>query len=43
MFQLLEVAKAILTSSLAESSQLLAELEGSEVVEWRPMPKRRRG
>lgn len=42
MFELLEVAKAILTSSLAESSQLLAELDGLEFVE-RTLPRRRRG
>lgn len=39
IFELLEVAKAILTSSLAESRQLLAELEGLEFVE-RPEPVR---
>lgn len=32
IFELLEVAKAILTTTLAESSQLLAELEGLEFV-----------
>ena len=42
MFELLELAKAILTSSLAESSQLLAELETLEFVE-RPRPRQRRG
>jgi DNA-binding transcriptional ArsR family regulator len=41
IFDLLEVAKAILTSTLAESRQLLAELEGLEFVE-RPGPGRRR-
>ena len=41
IFELLEVAKAILTSTLAESSQLLAELEGLEFAE-RPEPPRRR-
>jgi len=40
IFELLEVAKAILTSSLTESSQLLIELEGLEFVE-RPEPPRR--
>ena len=40
IFELLEVAKAILTSTLAESRQLLAELEGLEFVE-RPGPGRR--
>jgi len=39
IFELLEVAKAILTSTLTESSQLLAELEGIEFVE-RPTPRR---
>ncbi len=33
IFELLEVTKAILTSTLAESRQLLAELEGLEFVE----------
>lgn len=33
IFELLEVAKAILTSTLSESSQLLAELEHLEFVE----------
>jgi len=41
IFDLLEVAKAIRTSTLAESRQLLAELEGLEFVE-RPGPGRRR-
>ena len=41
IFALLEVATAILTSTLAESRQLLAELEGLEFVE-RPAPRRRR-
>lgn len=41
IFELLEVAKAILTGTLAESRQLLAELEGLEFVE-RPQPRRRR-
>lgn len=41
IFDLLEVAKAILTSTLAESRQLLAQLEGLEFVE-RPGPGRRR-
>lgn len=39
IFDLLEVAKAILTSTLAESRQLLAELEGLEFVE---QPRTRR-
>lgn len=42
IFELLEVAKAIITTSLAESSHLLAELETLEFVE-RPSPRRRRG
>ena len=42
IFELLEVAKAILTSSLGESRQLLAELEGLEFVE-RVAPDSRRG
>lgn len=33
IFQLLEVAKAIITSSLAESTQLIAELNSLEFVE----------
>ena len=41
IFELLEVAKAILTSTLAESRELLAELEGLEFVE-RPVSPRRR-
>jgi ArsR family transcriptional regulator len=41
IFELLEVAKAILTSTLAESRQLLAELESLEFVE-RPDPPPRR-
>jgi len=41
IFDLLEVAKAIRTSTLAESRQLLAEVEGLELVE-RPGPGRRR-
>lgn len=40
MFQLLEVAKAIITSSLAESTQLIAELNSLEFVEQAP-PRRR--
>jgi ArsR family transcriptional regulator len=40
MFQLLEVAKAILTTSLAESSQLLAELESLEFAGRRPLRRR---
>jgi ArsR family transcriptional regulator len=42
IFALLAVAKAILTSSLAESSQLIAELETLEFGE-RAGPSRRRG
>jgi ArsR family transcriptional regulator len=42
MFQLLEVAKAILTTSLAESSQLLAELETLDFVDRRPLRTRGR-
>ncbi|MDA8312641.1 MAG: metalloregulator ArsR/SmtB family transcription factor [Actinomycetota bacterium] len=41
IFELLELAKAILTSTLAESRQLLLELEGLEFVEH-PEPPRRR-
>jgi DNA-binding transcriptional ArsR family regulator len=41
IFELLEVAKAILTSTLAESGQLLADLQGLAFVE-RPEPARRR-
>lgn len=40
IFQLLEVAKAILTTTLAESSQLLAELEALDFV---VQPRKRRG
>jgi ArsR family transcriptional regulator len=36
IFDLLEVAKAILTTTLSESRQLLADLEGLEFVEHRP-------
>lgn len=36
IFELLEVAKAILTTSLSESRQLLAELEGLEFAERAP-------
>lgn len=39
MFELLEVAKSIITSTLAESTQLIAELNGIEFVE-RPVTKR---
>lgn len=42
IFQLLEVAKAIITSSLAESSHLLAELETLEFGA-RPSPRLKRG
>ena len=41
MFELLEVAKAIITSTLAESTQLIAELNNLEFVE-RPRSRRRR-
>ena len=41
IFELLEVAKAILTSSLAESSQLLADLQSLEFGE-RSRPGRQR-
>ena len=41
IFDLLEVAKAILTSTLAESRQLLAELERLEFID-RPESTRRR-
>jgi hypothetical protein len=41
VFQLLDVAKAILTSSLTETRELLEELEGLEFVETR-RPRRRR-
>jgi ArsR family transcriptional regulator len=40
MFELLEIAKAIITSTLAESTQLMAELNGVEFVE-RSLPVRR--
>ena len=36
MFELLEVAKAIITSTLAESTQLIAELNNLEFVEHPP-------
>ena len=42
IFELLEVARAILTSTLAESRQLLAELESLEFVEPTDPPARRR-
>jgi ArsR family transcriptional regulator len=38
IFELLEVAKAILTSSLAGSGQLLAELQSLEFAERRGSP-----
>jgi ArsR family transcriptional regulator len=41
IFELLEVAKAILTSTLAESGQLLAELQGLAFVEPRRAAGRR--
>ena len=40
VFQLLEVAKAILTSSLTETRELLEELEGMDFADSRP-PRRR--
>ncbi|HUY48590.1 MAG TPA: metalloregulator ArsR/SmtB family transcription factor [Streptosporangiaceae bacterium] len=40
IFELLEVARAILTSSLAGSSQLLAELQTLELAERRDSPRR---
>lgn len=39
IFELLEVAKAILTSSLSETRELLEELEG---VDFSPKPRRRK-
>lgn len=41
VFQLLEVAKAILTSSLSETRELLEELEGMDFAA-RPAPRGRR-
>lgn len=41
VFQLLEVAKAILTSSLTETRELLEELEGMDFVDA-PRPRRRK-
>jgi len=41
IFELLEVAKAILTNALVETRQLLAELEGIELVDH-PEPRSRR-
>jgi DNA-binding transcriptional ArsR family regulator len=41
VFQLLEVAKAILTSSLTETRELLEELEGLDFVDA-PRPRRRK-
>jgi len=43
MFELLEVAKAIITSTLAESTQLIAELNNLEFVERPPSHRRRKG
>jgi DNA-binding transcriptional ArsR family regulator len=40
MFELLEVAKAIITSTLAESTQLIAELNDLEFVERAASPRR---
>jgi ArsR family transcriptional regulator len=42
IFDLLEVAKAIITSTLAESTQLIAELNGLEFVDRTPPPGRAR-
>ena len=41
VFQLMELAKTILTSSLTETRALLEELEGMEFAEP-PRPKKRR-
>lgn len=41
LFQLLEVAKSIITSSLTETRELLEELEGMDFVDQAP-PRRRR-
>jgi len=43
MFELLEVAKAIITSTLAESTQLIAELNDLEFVERAATPRRGKG
>jgi ArsR family transcriptional regulator len=42
MFELLEVAKAIITSTLAESTKLIAELNSMEFVEPHPSRGRNR-
>ena len=42
VFELLEVAKAILTTSLAETRELLEELEGMDFADTRP-PRRTAG
>jgi ArsR family transcriptional regulator len=42
LFQLLEVAKAILTSTLTETRELLEELEGDDTNERAERPSRRR-
>jgi ArsR family transcriptional regulator len=42
LFQLLEVAKAILTSTLTETRELLEELEGDDATERAERPSRRR-
>src|SRR5665213_3033245 len=39
MFELLEVAKAIITSTLAESTELIAQLNDLEFVERAPTPR----
>jgi DNA-binding transcriptional ArsR family regulator len=43
IFELLEVARAIITTTLAESSRLLAELASSEVAEHRGASSTSRG
>ncbi len=43
MFELLEVAKAIITSTLAESTQLIAELNNLEFVEHPPSRRHKGG
>ena len=42
LFQLLEVAKSIITSSLTETRELLEELEGMDFVDQAPTRRRRR-
>ena len=43
VFELLEVAKAILTTSLTETRELLEELEGLDFADDRPRRRRRAG